>query len=275
MVKSRKKRPKGTQTLSPEDVEKMRVVGRFAAGMLRRLGKLIEPGVTTGQIDAWVHEWTEERGAISAPYGYPAGSRHPFPGHCCTSVNNVVCHGIPNDQQELKEGDIINVDVTPIIDGFHGDTSRTYQVGAVDPEARRLIDDTFEAMRRGVAVVKPGATVGDIGHAIQRFAEGRGHGVVRSFTGHGIGRTFHSEPTIFHYGRAGDGMVLEPGMTFTIEPMLNGGDWRCVMLSDHWTAVTADGSLSAQFEHTVTVTEDGVEVLTLVEGKTFDLDVGE
>lgn len=253
----------------------MRTVGRFAASLLDAVEAMIEPGITTEAIDQLVDRLTRERGAISAPYGYPAGGAHPFPKHCCTSVNSVVCHGIPSPYQVLREGDIINVDVTPIIDGFHGDTSRTFIVGSCEPEVRRLVDDTFEAMRRGIAVVRPGATTGDIGHAIQSFAEARGHGVVRQFTGHGIGRIFHTEPTIFHFGRPGGGVELQPGMTFTVEPMLNLGRPGCVILSDHWTAVTRDGSVSAQFEHTVTVTEDGVDVLTLAEGATFDLSLPE
>lgn len=268
---SRRRRREEPVRLTPDEVEKMRIVGRFAASLLDLAESMIEPGVTTGAIDQAINEATRARGGISAPFGYPAGSRHPFPKHCCTSVNNVVCHGIPSDHHVLRDGDIINVDVTPILDGFHGDTSRTFLVGNVDPEVRRLVEDTYEAMRRGIAVVKPGATVGDIGNAIQRFAEPRGHAVVYQFAGHGIGRIFHGAPTISHVGRAGQGELLQPGMTFTVEPMLNMGTAHCSILSDHWTAVTNDGSVSAQFEHTVTVTEDGVDVLTLAEGKTFDL----
>jgi methionyl aminopeptidase len=259
--------------LAPHEVEKMRVVGRFAASLLDLVEGMIRPGVTTGEIDRAVHEATLARGGVSAPLGYPQGGAHPFPRHCCTSVNDVVCHGIPSDSHALREGDIVNVDVTPKIEGWHGDTSRTFLVGEVDPEARRLVEDTFEAMRRGIAAVKPGARVGDIGAAIQRFVEARGHSVVRQFAGHGIGKIFHGAPTIAHYGRAGTGVELRPGMTFTVEPMVNAGDWRCVVLADHWTAVTADRSLSAQFEHTVTVTEAGVEILTLAEGRALDLTV--
>jgi methionyl aminopeptidase len=259
--------------LAAEEVEKMRVVGRFAASLLDEVAGLIQPGVTTAAIDRLVDERTRARGAVSAPLGYPPGGPHPFPKHCCTSVNSVVCHGIPSERQVLREGDIVNVDVTPTIEGYHGDTSRTFLVGDVDPEVRRLVEDTFEAMRRGIAAVKPGATVGDIGHAIQTFAEGRGHSVVRQFAGHGIGRVFHGPPTISHVGRPGEGELLVPGMTFTVEPMINMGDWRCQILADHWTVVTIDRSLSAQFEHTVTVTETGVEVLTLGEGESLDLAV--
>jgi methionyl aminopeptidase len=257
--------------LGAADVEKMRVVGRFAAGLLDMVESMIEPGVTTEQIDREIDRATRERGGRSGPYLYGPRGQPQFPKHCCTSVNQVVCHGIPSETQVLREGDIVNVDVTPVIDGYYGDTSRTFLVGEVDPEARRLVEDTFESMRRGIAAVRPGATLGDIGHAIQRFAESRGHSVVRQYAGHGIGRVFHGPPTIGHYGKPGEGLVLEAGMTFTVEPMINAGDWRCVTLRDGWTVVTADGSLSAQFEHTVTVTPTGVEVLTLGEGHTLDL----
>ncbi len=257
--------------LTPLEIEGMRVVGRFAAELLKKVARIIEPGITTEDIDQLVHAETEKRGAISAPLGYPQGSANPFPKHCCTSVNHVVCHGIPSPSHVLREGDIINVDVTPIIDGFHGDTSRTFIVGDADPEVRRLVDDTYESMRLGIAQVRPGGHVGDIGHAIQTFAQGRGHSVVTQFAGHGIGTIFHGPPTISHVGRRGQGEVFVPGMTFTVEPMINLGDWRCQILDDHWTVITVDGSLSAQFEHTVVVTEDGVEILTLAEGDTFDL----
>ena len=193
---------------------------------------------------------------MSAPFQYwPPGTRVPFPGHCCTSINHVVCHGIPSKDDVLREGDILNVDVTPRLDGYHGDTSRTFMVGSVAPEARRLVKDTYRALVVGIEQVKPGNTIGDIGHAIQTFAEGRGHGVVRQFAGHGIGKVFHGPPSVVHYGEPGEGMVIRPGMAFTIEPMINIGDWRCTLMDDHWTVVTSDGSLSAQFEHTLTVTE--------------------
>ena len=273
MARKKRRRPRGPVRHPPDEIERMRVVGRFAASLLDLIEPLIQPGVTTEAIDQVVHEATKAKGGVSAPYLYPPGSRHPFPKHCCTSVNEVVCHGIPSESHVLQNGDIINVDVTPRIDGFHGDTSRTYLVGDVAPEARRLVEDTFEAMRLGIATVKPGGHVGDIGQAIQTFAEARGYGVVRQFAGHGIGRVFHAPPSIAHYGRAGTGDEFLPGMTFTIEPMINAGDWHCSLLPDHWTAVTADGALSAQFEHTVVVTEDGVEILTLAEGQTLDLKV--
>jgi len=257
--------------LAPNEIAKMREVGRFAAELLGMVEEMIRPGVTTEDIDRAIHDATRARGAISAPYLYPAGSDAPFPKHCCTSVNEVVCHGIPDPHHVLREGDIVNVDVTPKLDGYHGDTSRTFLVGRVSEAARRLVEDTFESMRRGIAVVRPGGHVGDIGYAIQTFAEARGHSVVRQFAGHGIGKVFHGPPTISHTGRPGEGPELVPGMTFTIEPMINAGDWRCTVLADQWTAITVDRSLSAQFEHTVVVTETGVEVLTLADGQTIDL----
>jgi len=249
----------------------MREVGRFAASLLDAVEAMIGPGVTTEEIDELVHEATRARGAISAPFLYPPGGDVPFPKHCCTSVNDVVCHGIPDANRVLQSGDIINVDVTPKLAGYHGDTSKTFLIGDVTPEAKKLVFDTFEAMRLGIAAVRPGARLGDIGHAIQTYAEAMRHSVVRQFAGHGIGKVFHGPPTISHTGRQGEGEELVPGMTFTIEPMINAGDWRCTVLPDQWTAVTIDGSLSAQFEHTLTVTEDGVEILTLGDGETLDL----
>jgi methionyl aminopeptidase len=269
----RTRRRRGPVLLSPSELDKMREVGRFAASLLDLVEGMIGPGVTTEEIDEVVHEATRKRGAISAPFLYPPGGDAPFPKHCCTSVNDVVCHGIPDANRVLQPGDIVNVDVTPKLMGYHGDTSKTFLIGEVDAEARRLVENTFEAMRRGIAAVRPGGHLGDIGHAIQSFAEARGHSVVRQFAGHGIGKVFHGPPTISHTGQPGHGEELVPGMTFTIEPMINAGDWRCTVLSDQWTAVTIDGSLSAQFEHTVTVTEDGVEILTLGDGQTLDLTV--
>jgi methionyl aminopeptidase len=243
----------------------MRAAGRLAAEILDAVEAEIRPGLTTGAIDRLVDELTRARGAVSAPYGYGgrSGSTPPFPAHCCTSVNDVVCHGIPDDRRPLEEGDIVNVDVTPILDGFHGDTSRTFLVGEVSPVARRLVGVTREALWRGIGAVRPGARVGDIGHAIQSFVEPQGFSVVREFTGHGIGRVFHAAPSVLHYGTPGTGEPLRPGMTFTIEPMINLGHWKTEILEDGWTAVTIDGSLSAQFEHTCLVTDDGVEILTL------------
>ena len=248
--------------LTPEDIEGMRKVGRLASSILDVVAEMIRPGTTTEAIDKRVDEMTRAAGATSGPFRYTGGGNTPFPKHCCTSVNEVVCHGIPTPKRTLREGDIVNVDVTPVLAGYYGDTSRTFLVGTVSPEARRLVETTEAALKLGIAVVKPGATVGDIGHAIQTFVEGRGYSVVRQFAGHGVGKIFHGPPTIAHYGKKGHGLAFEPGMSFTIEPMVNVGDWRCVMLDDGWTAVTADGTLSAQFEHTLVVTETGVEVFT-------------
>jgi methionyl aminopeptidase len=257
-----------SRLLGSEQVEGMRAAGRLAAEILDALAERVRPGVTTLEIDQLVDELTRARGATSAPFGYRGHGAPPFPGHCCTSVNDVVCHGIPSACQVLRAGDIVNVDVTPVLDGWHGDSSRTFVVGEPPPKARRLVADTRRALWLGIGAVKPGARTGDIGHAIQHFAEGRGYQVVREFTGHGIGRLFHTAPSILHYGKPGTGEPLLPGMTFTIEPMINLGDWRTKILEDGWTAVTVDGLLSAQFEHTVLVTEDGVEVLTLGKDET-------
>jgi methionyl aminopeptidase len=250
--------------LSPAEREQMRAAGRLAGRLLDEVAKRVRPGVDTLSLDRFIDEFTREHGAVSATLGYG----HPPYTHCsCISVNDVVCHGIPSASTILRDGDIVNVDVTPKLNGWHGDSSRTFLVGDVAPKARRLVADTHYAMWLGIRAVKPGATTGDIGHAIQQFAEKQGYGVVREFTGHGTGRIFHTAPTIFHYGKPGDGDRLAPGMVFTIEPMINLGHWKTQILDDGWTAVTADGSLSAQFEHTVLVTETGVEPLTLGEGE--------
>jgi len=248
----------GVTLLGADDVRRMRAAGRLAAMLLDAIDPLIRPGISTAEIDAVVDEMTRAHGATSAPFGY-----HGFPAHCCTSVNEVVCHGIPDAKRALREGDIVNVDVTPIVEGFHGDASRTFFVGEVSAIARRLVEDTYTALWRGIAAVRPGNRVGDIGHAIQSFVEPRRYSIVRQFSGHGIGRIFHSAPAVMHAAAAGSGEALVPGMAFTIEPMINLGDWRCNVLDDGWTAVTADGALSAQFEHTVLVTDTGVEVLTV------------
>ncbi len=266
MRRAEQRRPPKPIRLSAFQVERMREVGRIAAWLLDRIEAAIEPGLTTGEIDRMVDEATRSVGAESAPFGYRG-----FPKHVCTSVNEVVCHGIPRDDQVLRDGDIINVDVTPVLDGFHGDSSRTFYVGTPSPAARRLVETTRESLWRGIRAVRPTGTLGDVGHAIQSFAEGRGYSVVRDFTGHGIGRIFHTAPTVHHVGRPGGGERLRPGMTFTIEPMINAGDWRVEVLSDGWTAVTRDRSLSAQFEHTVLVTDTGVEVLTLSERERAEL----
>lgn len=267
--RARPRRPGPSPRLGPAEIEEMRAAGRFAAELLDAVAERVRPGVSTGELDRLVESLTRARGARSAPHGYRSAGAPPFPGHCCTSVNDVVCHGIPDDARVLRDGDIVNVDVTPVLGGFHGDTSRTFAVGdSVSPRARQLIADARRALWLGIRAVLPGARTGDIGHAIASFAESRGYGVVREFTGHGVGRQFHTAPTIYHYGRPGAGEPLLPGMTFTIEPMINLGHWRTQILGDGWTAVTADGSLSAQWEHTLLVTEDGVEVLTLGSGET-------
>jgi methionyl aminopeptidase len=264
MKRNRKKKQRsGISTWSPAEIEKMRAAGRLTVELLDRVAEQIRPGTSTGDIDRLVDDATRSRGAISAPYGYRG-----FPAHCCTSINDVVCHGIPDDNRKLENGDIINVDVTPILDGWHGDSSRTFLVGDVSPIGRRLVADTYKAMWLGIQVVRPGARVGDIGHAIQTFAEAQGYSVVREFTGHGIGREFHTAPSILHFGAPGTGEQLVAGMTFTIEPMINLGHWKTKIFDDGWTAVTVDGTLSAQFEHTCLVTGDGAEVLTLAEGET-------
>jgi methionyl aminopeptidase len=240
----------------PKEIEAMREVSRLAAETLSAVGELVRPGITTEEINTFVHAHTLKQGARPAPLNYKG-----FPKSVCTSINEVVCHGIPGDRV-LREGDIINIDVTHIYKGFHGDTSATFYVGKVSEDARRVVEVARRCLALGIAQVKPGARLGDVGAAIQEFAEGHGCSVVRDFVGHGIGRKFHDEPKVMHYGKWGKGERLKPGMTFTIEPMVNLGSWEVDVLDDDWTAVTADGSLSAQFEHTVLVTDSGVEVLT-------------
>ena len=242
----------------PEDFDGMRRAGRLAAEVLDMLVPEVKPGVTTAHLDKLAYDYVIAHGGIPACLGY-RGYRHTT----CTSINHVVCHGIPADKP-LREGDIVNIDVTVIVDGWHGDTSRMYPVGEIKRKAERLIEITYESMMRGIAAVKPGATTGDIGHAIQSYAEGQEKcGVVRDFCGHGLGRLFHSIPNIVHFGKPGGGMALKPGMFFTIEPMINLGGTGVKVLGDGWTAVTRDRSLSAQFEHSVGVTEHGVEIFTL------------
>ncbi|BAU44637.1 type I methionyl aminopeptidase [Leptolyngbya sp. O-77] len=245
--------------MSQREIEKMRQAGQLAAQLLAYLEPLVKPGVSTLELNDAAEEWTQRHGAKSAPLGY-----HDFPKSICTSVNEVVCHGIPNAKQILRDGDIINIDVTPIVDGYHGDTSRTFFVGEPSPLARKLVEVTEECMWRGIREVKPGARIGDIGAAIQEYAESQGFSVVQDFVGHGVGRIFHTAPQIPHYGKRGKGKKLRPGMVFTIEPMINVGTWEVEVLSDKWTAVTKDRQLSAQFEHTVAVTATGVDVLTLM-----------
>ncbi len=241
-----------------EGFEGMRKAGRLAAFVLDQIAAHVVPGVSTGALDKLMEQMIRDHGAIPAPLDYKG-----YPKATCISVNHVVCHGIPSDRKRLRNGDILNIDVTVILDGWYGDTSRMYTAGdRVGVKARKLIDVTYEALMRGIAVVKPGATLGDIGHAIQSFVEPQRFSVVRDFCGHGLGRVFHCAPSVVHYGRPGTGTVLEPGMFFTIEPMVNAGRYETKVLSDGWTAVTEDRELSAQFEHSVGVTEDGVEIFT-------------
>jgi methionyl aminopeptidase len=250
--------------MSSREIEKMRQAGQMAALLLQHLEPMVQPGTTTLELNDAAESWTKAKGAKSAPLGYPSGSDNPFPKSICTSVNEVVCHGIPNAKQILKSGDIINIDVTPLVEGYHGDTSRTFIVGEPSPLARKLVEVTEECLWRGIRAVKPGGRVGDIGAAIQEYAEAQGFSVVRDFVGHGVGRIFHAAPQIPHYGTRGKGKKFRPGMVFTIEPMINEGSWEVEVLADQWTAVTKDRKLSAQFEHTIVVTADGVDVLTLL-----------
>jgi methionyl aminopeptidase len=244
----------------PEGFAGMRKAGALAAEALDRLVPLVRPGVTTGALDKFVFEFSRNHNGYPAPLHY-RGYRKSI----CTSINHVVCHGIPDDKP-LREGDILNIDVTLIVDGWHGDASRMYCAGPPSRRAQRLIEVTYECLLRGVAAVMPGATTGDIGHAIQSYAEGQRCAVVRDFCGHGVGRLFHDEPNILHVGRRGEGVPLRPGMFFTIEPMINLGGPGVKVLADGWTAVTRDRSLSAQFEHTIGVTATGCEVFTLSPG---------
>jgi methionyl aminopeptidase len=244
------------QIKSSREIALMREVGRLAADTLVRVGPMIRPGITTEDINTFVHRDTLEKGAIPAPLNYMG-----FPKSVCTSINEVVCHGIPGSQV-LEEGDIINVDVTHIYNGYHGDTSATFYVGEPSEEAKLVTEVSRRSLELAIAEVRPGARLGDIGAAIQEFAEARGCSVVTDFVGHGIGRKFHEEPKVLHVGTRGRGIRLKPGMIFTIEPMINLGVADVEILDDEWTAVTVDGRLSAQFEHTILVTEDGYEILT-------------
>ncbi len=251
---------------SEAEIQAMRIAGRLASEVLDFITPHVKPGVTTGQLDALCHDYmVNVQQTIPAPLNYAPPGYRPFPKSICTSVNHQVCHGIPGDKV-LKQGDVVNLDITVIKDGFHGDTSRMFSVGEPSIAARRLCEVSFECMWLGIEQVAPGATLGDIGHVIQKHAESLGFSIVREFCGHGIGRKFHEEPQVLHYGRPSTGEKLVPGMIFTIEPMINAGRREIRELSDGWTIVTKDHSLSAQWEHTVLVTETGFDVLTVSEG---------
>ena len=237
--------------------EGMRKAGQLAAECLDFITPYVKPGVSTDELNTLCHDWTLERGAVPAPLNYRG-----FPKSICTSINHVVCHGIPGDKV-LVDGDIINIDVTVILDGWYGDTSRMFYAGKPSIKAQKLVETTFECLWRGIEMVRPGATLGDIGHAIQSYAEKKRYSVVRDFCGHGLGRVFHDAPNVMHFGRPGEGEVLREGMFFTIEPMINAGKLDVKILADGWTAVTKDRSLSAQFEHSLGVTADGYEIFTL------------
>lgn len=249
-----------------QEIEKMRVAGRLASEVLDFITPFVKPGVTTDELDRLCHDYmVMEQETIPAPLNYAPPGHSPYPKSICTSVNNQICHGVPG-KKVLKNGDIINIDVTVIHNQYHGDTSRMFYVGKPSIQAKRLCEVTYEAMWRGINEVKPGNYLGDIGSAIQRFAEGVGYSVVREFCGHGIGINFHEDPQVLHYGRAGTGLQLEPGMIFTVEPMINAGKAAIRHLPDGWTITTKDGSLSAQWEHTILVTETSYEVLTVSAG---------
>jgi methionyl aminopeptidase len=244
---------------TPAEQEQMRIAGRLAADVLDMITPYVVPGVTTEELNARCHDYiVNVQKAIPAPLNYRG-----FPKSICTSVNHVVCHGIPSPDKRLKQGDIINIDVTVIKDGWHGDTSRMFAVGKISPAAQRLIDITHEAMWTGIRMIRPGARLGDLGAAIQAFVEPQHLSIVREYCGHGIGRGFHEDPQVLHYGERGRGIELVPGMTFTVEPMVNAGKRHVRLLPDGWTVITKDHSLSAQWEHTVLVTDTGYEVLTL------------
>lgn len=256
---SKVKEPKVIYLKSDQEIDDMKPACQLAAELLDMIEEYVKPGISTLELNDICHEHTTKNGAISAPLNYKG-----FPKSICTSINDVVCHGIPSAKTKLRDGDIINIDVTPIINGYHGDTSRTFLVGQVSEKAKKLVQVTKECMDLGIAQVGAGVRVGDIGAAIQEHAERHKFSVVREFVGHGIGKQFHEDPQISHFGKRGQGQRLEPGMVFTIEPMINEGHWKTKLKKDGWTAVTIDGSLSAQFEHTIAIRSDGsVEILTL------------
>jgi methionyl aminopeptidase len=251
---------------TPDEIEKMRLACRLAAEVLDYVAPFVKPGVTTAALDKLCHDYmVDVQGCVPATLNYAPPGYTPYPSSICTSVNHQICHGIPGEKP-LRNGDIVNIDITPIKNGYHGDTSRMFLIGNVSIQARRLCDITFECLWKGIQEVRPGATLGDIGHAVQRHAEDAGFSVVREFCGHGIGARFHEDPQVVHYGRPGTGTVLRPNMIFTIEPMINAGKRDIRALGNGWTVVTKDHSLSAQWEHTVLVTESGYEVLTISAG---------
>ena len=248
-----------------DDIRNMRVAGKLAAEVLDFITPHVQAGITTEEIDRLCHDYmVNVQDTIPAPLNYAPPGHAPYPKSICTSINNQICHGIPSDRV-LKKGDIVNIDITVIKDGYHGDTSRMFFVGEPSIQAKRLCDITYQSMWKGIQEVKPGATLGDIGCSIQQFAESHGFSIVREFCGHGIGKVFHEEPQVLHYGKKGTGLELKEGMTFTIEPMVNAGKKDIRMMPDGWTVVTKDRSLSAQWEHTILVTKDGYEVLTVSE----------
>ena len=243
---------------SEEDYEGMRLAGALAAEILDSLCDLIEPGISTETINSYCHKIITEKGATPAPLLYKG-----FPKSICTSVNHVVCHGIPSEEKILYEGDIINVDVTVILNGWHGDSSRMYAIGKINPKAELLVKTTYECLMKSIDILKPGIHLGDIGYIIQKHAESKKFSVVKDFCGHGLGKIFHCPPSVLRFGNKGEGPILKKGMFFTIEPMINAGDWQIKVLKDGWTAVTKDRSLSAQFEHSIAITDNGAEIFTL------------
>ena len=250
-----------------DEIEKMRVAGRLAGEVLDFITPYVKPGVTTGELDKLCHDYmVDVQGCVPAPLNYAPAGYKPYPKSICTSINHQVCHGVPSDDKQLKNGDIVNLDITTIKDGYHGDTSRMFLVGEASIQAKRLCEVTFECLWLGIEQVRPGAHLGDIGEVIQKYAERAGYSVVREFCGHGIGARFHEDPQVVHYGKAGTGLELKPNMIFTIEPMINAGKAAIRELADGWTIVTKDHSLSAQWEHTILVTDSGYEVLTLSAG---------
>ena len=248
-----------------DDIRKMRVAGKLAAEVLDFITPHVQPGVTTEEIDRLCHDYmVNVQDTVPAPLNYAPPGHAPYPKSICTSINNQICHGIPSDRV-LKKGDVVNIDITVIKEGYHGDTSRMFYVGEPSIQAKRLCEITYQSMWKGIREVRPGARLGDIGFSIQQFAESHGFSIVREFCGHGIGKVFHEEPQVLHYGKKGTGLELKEGMTFTIEPMVNAGKKDIRMMPDGWTVVTKDRSLSAQWEHTILVTKDGYEVLTVSE----------